>query len=169
LQIPEALDATHPESWWQSFFQEHLTTILQGYTGCFPKVNISAGRTKFPDFLLGTTMGYLDILEIKKPSTPLLRRGTAGKNYYWSKELSAAISQVQHYLAAIQEHSFRISAYLREAYQQDLRIVRPKGLLIAGDSRRFSCAEEKDGFRLLSQSIGDIRFITYDELLYSFI
>jgi hypothetical protein len=162
--IEEAIKVPHRESWWQTFIQENIIKIVQGYDRCFPKINVSIGKTKYPDFLLQTHDRYVDILEIKKANAPLLWYDKSHDNYCLEKSISAAISQTEHYIKYVQEHSFELQAYIKEKYKTDVRIVSPKGIILAGDTRGFS-QQEKDDFRLLTQGHTKIRFITYDELL----
>jgi hypothetical protein len=43
--------------------------------------------------------------------------------------------------------------------------VRPRGIILAGDSRTFATPKESVDFRLLSQGIKNLTLLTYDELL----
>ena len=61
--------------------------------------------TQFPDFLVVTSDGYLDILEIKEPGTQLLREDTSRHNFYWAPEIAKAISQVENYIDHVTKHS----------------------------------------------------------------
>jgi hypothetical protein len=78
--------------------------------------------------------------------------------------MSTAISQVRHYLELVREQGLRICAHLKTSLDLDLRAVAPKGIILAGDTRQFTGQAERDSFRLLSRSMADIEFITYDEL-----
>ena len=40
-------------------------------------MNVAVGNTKFPDFALVTHDNYLDILEIKKPDTRVLKEDSS--------------------------------------------------------------------------------------------
>jgi hypothetical protein len=164
IQIEDALITPQPESWWQKFVQTNIAKILQGYVRCFPLVNIGIGKTKYPDFLLETHDGYLDVLEIKKPDTTLLSKDNSHDNYFIPNDMSKAISQIKHYLVDTQQHTHEIRDYFQRKYNADVRIVSPRGIILAGDTRNFS-QQEKDDFRLLTQGYTEIRFITYDELL----
>ena len=155
---------SHPESWWQSFMQQNIIKILPQYVRCYPMVNLSVGSTKYPDFLLETHDGYLDVFEIKKPDTPLLKEDRSHRNYYWGDNLARAISQVAHYLNEIERQSFAICDHLRKTYNADVKLTRPKGIILAGDMRMLS-EDAKNDFRLLSQLLNGIECRTYDDLL----
>src|ERR1039458_4507838 len=80
------IDSTHAESWWQSYIQGKILLIQQGYIRSIEKMNIVIGKTKFPDFSLVTHDNYLDILEIKKPDTPVLKHDPGRGNYFLDAE-----------------------------------------------------------------------------------
>jgi hypothetical protein len=54
---------------------------------------------------------------------------------------------------------------LKDRHGIDIRAVRPRGIILVGDSRNLTLPKEHDDFRLLSQGIKNITFLTYDELL----
>jgi len=114
VQIENALNASQGESWWQTFLKKNIAKILQGYVRCFPKINVGIETTKYLDFLLETQDGYLDVLEIKKPDAPLLRKDRSHENYCLGQGMPEAISQIEHYLKNIQEHSFELRSFLQE-------------------------------------------------------
>lgn len=43
--------------------------------------------------------------------------------------------------------------------------MRPRRIILSGDSRNLRLPKEQDDFRLLSQGIKNVTFVTYDELL----
>jgi hypothetical protein len=47
----------------------------------------------------------------------------------------------------------------------DIRVVRPRGYIIAGTSKQFANKKESADFRKLGSSLKNINFILYDELL----
>jgi len=75
------IDQRHGESWWQVYIQSNILLMQQGYIKALGKLNIAIGNTKFPDFSLISHDNYLDILEIKKPDTPLLKFDSSRGNY----------------------------------------------------------------------------------------
>ena len=60
---------------------------------------------KYPDFMLLDPYGYLDIYEIKKPSTNLMKLDKSRNNYYWDVEMTKALSQTENYLYQVQRSS----------------------------------------------------------------
>lgn len=163
--LKEALDAAHSESWWQNYIKRNILIIQQGYIAAVEKMNVTVGGTKFPDFALVTHDGYLDIMEIKKPNTSLVSHDVGRGNYYWSSEIAKAIIQTENYIENVQHNADAVRNFIRDEHKIDLKVVRPRGIILAGDARKLSSGKQKDDFRLLSQATKNVTFVTYDELL----
>lgn len=165
IDFRSAIEHGHPESWWQTYIKDKILIIQQGYIRVIEKINVAVAKTKFPDFLLVTHDGYLDILEIKKPSTSLLKLDPSRGNYYWDVELAKAISQTENYIAEVDRVRDVLRSELKDKHKIDLQVLRPRGIILAGDSRAINEQKEKDDLRLLSLSLKNITIVTYDELL----
>src|SRR3989344_169557 len=94
--LEKSLNNNHAESWWQTYIKKNILIIQQGYIKAIDKMNVAVGNTKLPDFSLVTHDDYLDILEIKKPSTNLVKIDDSRGNSYWDIEMSKAIIQVEN-------------------------------------------------------------------------
>lgn len=160
-----AIDENHGEAWWQSYIKSNILIIQQGYIKAIEKMNTALGTTKYPDFSLVTHDNYLDILEIKKPSTTLVKLDPSRKNYYWDTEISKAVIQVENYIENITKNADSIRSYLKDTYEIELKILRPRGIILAGNSKECTNQKQKDDLRLLSQGIKNVSIVTYDELL----
>jgi hypothetical protein len=163
--IEKALSENKGENWWQTYIKSKILIIQQGYIKAIDKINVTVVGTKFPDFSLLTHDSYLDILEIKKPGTSLLKKDESRDNYYWDTEISKAIIQVENYIEAVSRQAAEISVQLRTKHKIDIQVVRPRGIIVAGNSNAFTEQKEKNDFRLLSHSLKNITILTYDELL----
>ncbi|MGD0156166.1 MAG: Shedu immune nuclease family protein [Terracidiphilus sp.] len=163
--MEEAMGETKGESWWQTFIRANILLIQQGYIMAIEKMNTAIGGTKYPDFSLVTHDSYLDILEIKKPTTGLLKHDEGRDNYYWDSEVSRAIIQVENYISMVTEHAPSVRSYILDTYKVDLKVVRPRGIILVGDARLLNEQKQKDDLRLLSQGLKNITVVTYDELL----
>jgi hypothetical protein len=163
--LENAINNTHAESWWQTYVRKNILIIQQGYIKAVEKMNISVGNTKFPDFSLVTHDSYLDILEIKKPSTGLIKLDDSRGNYYWDPEMAKAVIQAENYIANVSKHSDAVRNYLLDEHKISLQVLRPRGIILAGDARKFTTQKEKDDFRLLCHGLKNITVLTYDELL----
>lgn len=159
------LNNQHPESWWQNYIQARILLMQQGYIRPVEKMNVAIGNTKYPDFALVTHDNYLDILEIKKPDTTILKEDKSRGNYHWDAEISRAIIQVENYLEHIANQAAEVRSFVKDNYALELKVVRPRGFILAGNSAEFSAQKQRDDFRLLSHGLKNVTVITYDELL----
>ena len=154
------------EATWQDYLKQNILYIQQGYIELIPKANIGVVGTLYPDFLLVTYDGYLDILEIKSPFTQLLLEDKSHRNYYWSGDVSKAIAQVENYIQAVTDIGDTVRNKVRDTYGIDLRVIKPRGIIFAGDSNQFEGKKlVQDDFRLLNQGLKNLTVVTYDELL----
>lgn len=157
------------EHGWQDFFKDNLLILNPGYIELIPKTNISLGTANLPDFLLLNIDGYVDVYEIKVPDTPLLSFDQNRNNYYWSSDLSQAISQVETYLAKLYEYKQALENEIRKPpYNIDLTILRPRGYIIAGHSNQLQETGKNDYFRLLNESLKNTLIVPYDSFLRIF-
>jgi hypothetical protein len=163
--IEREIDNEHVESWWQKYIQGNILLIQQGYIKALGKLNIAVGTIKLPDFSLVTHDNYLDILEIKKPNTSLLKLDKDRNNYYWDTEIAKAISQVENYIENVSNHRNDIRAFLKDTYNLEVRAIRPRGIILAGDARKIKDAKMSADFRLLREGIKNVTVLTYDELV----
>jgi hypothetical protein len=46
-----------------------------------------------------------------------------------------------------------------------MKAIRPRGIILTGDTRNFEGQKIKDDFRLLREGIKNVTILTYDELL----
>src|SRR5690606_27065647 len=88
---------------WQEFLREYILLFNTNYSTFIEKASISLAG-KYPDFMLIDVYNFLDIYEIKKPTTNLLKHDASRDNYYWDTELSKAISQVENYIDEISKN-----------------------------------------------------------------
>jgi hypothetical protein len=165
LELEEAIQAGHGESWWQTYVRSKILIIQQGYIKAIEKMNISIGNTKFPDFSLVTHDNYLDILEIKKPSTDILKPDSSRGNFFFDTEISKAVIQVENYISNVTKHGDTVRSYILDNHKIDLKVVRPRGIILAGSASQFTEQKQKDDFRLLSQGLKNVTIVPYDELL----
>ncbi|TQF27428.1 hypothetical protein UNPF46_30650 [Bradyrhizobium sp. UNPF46] len=155
----------HDESWWQKYFEKNILFFQESYIRRLEKLNIIVAGTQYPDFCVVTSDGYLDILEIKKPGTTLLSEDKSRHNFYWSTEIAKAISQVENYIDNITKQSDAIRSKLRDDLGIDLRIIKPRGLVVAGSTSEFTGKPAKaDDFRLLNEGLKNVQIVPYNEL-----
>ena len=128
------------------------------------KLSISI-RGKFPDFMLVNVFGYIDIYEIKKPSTPLLRYDESRDNYFWDTEVAKAITQTEKYIQMLVKSALEVKEFIKQKHETDVKIIRPRGFVVVGSSKQFDSSQKEDDFRLLASSLKNVDVVLYDELL----
>lgn len=163
--LEKQIEAGHSESWWQTYIKKNILIIQQGYIQALEKMNIIIGGTKFPDFCLITHDNYLDILEIKRPDTATLKHDSSRGNYYWDSEIAKALIQTENYIESISNNASAVRSYILDNHGINMKVLRPRGIILAGDTKKFLTPKERDDFRLLCLSTKNIVFVTYDELL----
>lgn len=154
------------ESIWQKFLSEYILVLRNNYGEVLEKESVSL-QGKFPDFMLVDPYGYIDIYEIKKPSTQLLRFDNSRSNYFWDTEVSKAIAQVENYSHQAQRHADSLATDIRKTKGIEVSIVRPRGYIIAGRRSQLTSEKMRDDFRILCESLKNVDVILYDDLLES--
>lgn len=153
---------------WQLFFKDNLLFLNPGYIKILEKTNIALD-IQLPDFLLINIENYIDVYEIKTPETKLLGYDGSHKNYYWSSDITKAIVQVENYIDSIEKNSDGLRSKLKDKHKIELRVVRPRGYVIAGHSRQLTESTKKnDDFKLLNQSLKNTEILPYDIFLERF-
>ena len=157
-------DNSASEATWQKFLSKYILVLRNSYGEVLEKESVSLSG-KFPDFMLINPHSYLDIFEIKKPATNVLKHDSSRNNYYWDIELSKAISQVVNYLHQAQRNSGTLIEDIRKNKGIDISIVRPRGYIVAGTRKQLTNPKMSDDFRILNDSLKNIDIIFYDDLL----
>jgi Shedu protein SduA, C-terminal len=152
------------EQIWQDFLSDNILVLRNTYGEVLEKESVTL-QGKYPDFMLLDPYSYLDIYEIKKPSTNLLKYDKSRNNYYWDVEMAKAIAQVENYLHQVQRSSDMLINDIRRNKGIDVSIVRPKGYIIAGTRNQLTSTKMLDDFRILSEALKNIDVLLYDDLL----
>lgn len=152
------------ENDWQKFLSEKVFRFMANYVTTIEKQNVSVS-VSYPDFVLVDVYGFIDVFEIKKHDTPLLSLDEDHDNYYWKTDVSKAIAQIENYIDEIVRNADDYIRAVKRKKTLDIRVVRPRGYIIAGTSKQFANKKESADFRKLGSSLKNINFILYDELL----
>ncbi len=152
------------ENDWQKFLSEKVFRFLSNYVTTIEKQNVSVS-VSYPDFVLVDVYGFIDVFEIKKHDTTLLSLDEDHDNYYWKSDTSKAIAQIENYIDEIVRNSDDYIRAVKRKKTLNIRVVRPRGYIIAGTSSQFKNKKESADFRKLGTSLKNINFILYDELL----
>lgn len=169
------------EDKWQEFLSDNILYFNFGYVERFEKEKIQGDKTlNIPDFILLNTFGYLDVFEIKTHLTQLLRFDEGRKNFYWASEASRAIAQTENYIDSIIKQEDTILKNIRDEYAiHNVDAVRPVVYIIASSKPHIAGAKTssykgkmakkmRNDFRRLNNSLKNITFVLYDELLEVF-
>jgi hypothetical protein len=154
------------ESKWQEFLREYILLFNTSYSTFIEKSSVSL-EGKYPDFMLIDIYNFLDIYEIKKPSTNLLKHDESRDNYYWDKEMSKVISQAENYIDQITKNALSFKEMIKKKKGTDIRVIKPRAFVIAGHSKQLENQTKEENYRLLNSSLKNIEVILYDDLLYS--
>lgn len=152
------------EEKWQVFLGEKVFPYLTTYVTKIDKEIIDVEGKK-PDFVLVDIYNFVDVFEIKKHSTKILVSDESRENYYWSSEISPAISQCENYTDELVLNSKEYAEKIRRRYKVPIRVIRPKGFIIAGTRKQLETEKKQEDYRRLSRSLKNTEFILYDELL----
>ena len=151
------------EAYWQEYVRSNILYLHESYIKKIEHLNVSLD-IRLPDFCLLDYDNYLDVLEIKTPQTVLLNEDKSHKNYYWSSEISKAISQAENYISAVSKFADSICNMLHDQ-DIDVRVIKPRAIILAGSDIQIKIKAKRDNFRLLNESLRDIQIITYDDLV----
>lgn len=149
---------------WQDFLKTKVFRFMSNYVTTIEKQNVSLDIS-YPDFVLVDVYGFIDIFEIKRHDTSLFAFDESHENYYWKPEVAKAIAQIEGYIDAVVKNSPEFIRVVKRKKQFDVRVIRPRGYIIAGMSKQFDGDKEFEDFRKLSTALKNVSFILYDELL----
>ena len=170
-EFEQLIDNNPLESKWQKFFEDNIQLFDTRYVHQLNKNNIAVVGTQYPDLMLVDIYGYVDFYELKRSGMKLLREDKGHKNYYWSDDMAKSIAQATDYLQTIKKNALTIKDGIKEQTATgnqeglDVSIINPRALIVAGNSKDLQGAKMNDQFKSLRESMKDIEFLLYDELL----
>lgn len=156
--------STQSENEWQEFLQKHILLFNTSYVAVLGKTSVAL-QGKYPDFMLIDVFNYIDIFEIKKPNTNLLKLDESRNNYFWDSEISKAISQTENYINSLSTNGPTFSSEIRKLKNLQVNVVKPRGIIIVGTREQLKTEKMKDDFRLLQSSLSNLDIILFDDLL----
>lgn len=165
------LDENHNEPFWQKFFTENpfilslafATPVLQVHDNAYVGGRSFTGDGgKFADYLYKTgSTGNLCIVEIKKPSTDLLKATPYRERLYQaSSELVGAVTQVMDQRMHLNHD---IHQLVRSSRQYDLQAHSVQCVVVAG--KDLTDEDKQKSFELFRTSLNSVSVLTFDELL----
>jgi hypothetical protein len=164
-EFNKKLQSECSESDWGKFLKKYLFLLDSKYIDSIPELNVVLAGARNVDFGLIDNYNYLDIFEIKKPSTRLLEANTDRGNYFWHKETVKAITQAEKYLYNAERKGTALSEDIEREIGKAVKIVKPRAILLIGNSAQLDEANKKTDFRILRNSLKNVEIVLYDELL----
>jgi len=153
------------EAAWGNFLRKNLFMVDSKYIGIVPELNVVLASQRRVDFGLFDSDGYLDLFEIKKASTNVLAAREDRGNFYWHADAVKAITQAEKYLYNAERKAPALADDLKRERGVDVEIVRPKAVVILGNSAQFTTPKQRTDFRILRESLRNVEVVLYDEML----
>lgn len=166
-ELRDHLEKNHRESWWQDWIYSNNWLFGVNYNQPISKQRV--GLDNIPDFLFPSLDGFIDILEIKKPSHPVIIEDLSHpRTFVWSSETNKAIGQVVVYIQELEDHRRELADRLNEEFElimgHRLKTVRPRAFILIGRSDDMP-SPKKEGFRKLNYTLHGIEVLTYTDLV----
>jgi len=101
----------------------------------------------------------------------LLQYDDNHKTFFLSKELSMTIAQASDYLQKARENSIAYAKTIKDVTSNELsdgievNIINPRAIIVAGRTSELNSIMKRNQFKNLRESLKDIEFVLYDELL----
>lgn len=157
------------EARWQAFFEQNIFILTLLFARPVHLLHsqfhahgseLDGSGAQVGDFLLREMGASLAIIEIKKPSSPLMR-ATAYRNtkvYAPNSELSGAITQVLYQKTLLHSNWLVHREKLRESYPDTIKCIVISGLTPTEN-------EPCRSFEIFRHACKDVDVVTFDELL----
>ncbi|MES2109328.1 MAG: Shedu anti-phage system protein SduA domain-containing protein [Bacteroidota bacterium] len=147
--------AGQAEKIFQNWIEKNIWALGVDYIKKHPARQI--GIASESDIIMQTTDGFIDLIELKRPSFELFQYDESHKTYFPSKELSKVIGQCLQYLKILDNYKL----VLETTYKFNL--LRPRIKIIMGRSEGFNDLQFET-LRMLNSNLTHILIITYDYL-----
>lgn len=167
-RFEENINKAADENDWGKFIKQYLFLLETKYVKVIPELNLATCTWRKVDFAYIDYQGYMDLFEIKKPTTSLLCKNTDRGNYYWHADTVKAITQAEKYLFGCERKAALLSEDIKREHNLNVTVLKPKAYLVIGSSNQLTNDNMKDDFRILRGSLKNIEIILYDELLERF-
>ena len=131
------------------------------------------GHRRRVDFLLVDSSGYVDVMEIKKPGVPLLKKKLdSHNNVVPTIKFSDCVMQVEVYLySLVKSNGDKVSRIAEKILKNDgidikLNVLNPRGLIIMGYFEDDLSDQQKMALEILRRQYSHIvDIITYNDLI----
>ncbi|MCK5510391.1 DUF4263 domain-containing protein [Candidatus Parcubacteria bacterium] len=169
------------ENEWQKIIFEIIKLLYPKYILVLNKIEVKdpyyngSGKAKTDkreiDIALLDVDGNVDIIEIKIPDVHILSNIEYRNNFYPLRELSGAVMQLEKYIFYLNKGGIKLEQKIKKKYSSrlpkkfDIKIVNPRGIIIAGRSDKWDERQKKD-FEIIKRKYKNfVDILTYDDLL----
>jgi hypothetical protein len=159
LTFEDLLKNNVVESEWQDFFK--MNTWILGTS--FIKIldNRQIDEKNIADYLVKAMDGFIDIIELKRPSCDIWRSSKNHDNYIKSTELVEAEMQIDKYMQTLEKESNSLDTFEK---LENCKIIKPRATLICGRSDLWNKQQFED-FRIINSSYNNKLILTFDMVL----
>lgn len=165
-EFESSLASDRNENYWKRFLKKHSWIFGASYIEILEEGRIDIHH--YTDIPCAVDGGFMDIIELKKPSFPFWTLNTRGEDFLYRgkflvphPELSGAISQLTGYILQA-EKQVDSNDYIRD--HQGIVPLKPRGVVVHGRSNAWS-SDHWRAYRLLNDELHGIQVITFDHLL----
>jgi hypothetical protein len=157
----EILNKESTEYDWQTWFNENPWLLGSDIVRIVDERDIDVEN--IADYLVEAYDGFLDIVEIKKPSEDLKfwANQKDHENYYPHSDLVKAITQSQAYVLQVEK---QIDSKSFQERVDNVPVIKPRCTLIFGRSYDWD-DDKKEAYRILNSSYHNLTILTYDHVL----
>lgn len=110
------------------------------------------------DVVMESMDGFIDLIELKRPSHIILNEDKSHNSYYPAVDLSKALGQCGHYLKKMDEYKLQLQN------EHKVKLLRPRIKIIIGRTNEYK-DEQYEALRMLNCNLNNIQIISYDYLL----
>ncbi len=160
VRFREMLTEALVEHDWQRWFQTNDWVFGSDFVRVLDERAIDTDN--IADYLMEAYDGFLDIIEIKRPSRGLRfwAETRDHENLVPATDLVKAITQVTNYLFEVEQEA-NSQKFLDRV---GVRVVKPRATLVFGRSEQWG-DDERHAYRILNRSYHDLTVLTYDHVL----
>ena len=160
-QFEKMLNEELSEHDWQEWFKNNNWILGTEFIHIIDERAIDIENIS--DYLVKAYDGFLDIIEIKKPSEnmPFWLENKDHNNLIPSSSLVKAIMQSINYIYAVEKESNSIKFSERMG---NIKVIKPRCTLIFGRSNDWD-KEQHEAYRILNSSYHNLTILTYDHIL----
>lgn len=168
-------EVSYSEAQWQEELLQIILLLYPKYIYVFKEAPVRDtynNSNRSIDYLLIDSSGNTDIIEIKKPFDKCIVTERAYRdNHIPLRELSGTVMQIEKYIFYLNKWGRKGEEKLTKYYKNDMaydfqiRITNPSGIIIMGRNKGMTAAQKQD-FEVIKRKYKNvIDIITYDDLI----